>query len=205
MKKLFITTSIFILTVLFSNRSFSQISGSLYYGAPNVLSGGIILTDDYVGEIYATEADVSWSNLGPVGLNVAYRTDGKLSFGLDLNFSQCSGNFNYNAWSDLSIDTYEHNMDISRSIFRGMFRIDANWGDSDVFAPYTGLGVGIRSASNTFTSTREGFSQTEDTTSPLAFRLHAGANIYFIDNMGLLIEAGFGGGGLVRFGLTYKM
>ena len=132
MKKLFITIPIFILSVLFSNSSFSQISGSLYYGAPNVLSGGIILTDDYVGEIYATEADISWSNLGPVGLNVPYRTDGKLSFGLDLNFSQCSGNFNYNAWSDPSFDTYEHNMDISRSIFRGMFRIDANWGDSDV-------------------------------------------------------------------------
>ena len=58
MKKLFTTTSIFILTVLFSSSSFSQISGSLYYGAPNVLSGGIILTDDYVGEIYATEADI---------------------------------------------------------------------------------------------------------------------------------------------------
>ncbi len=96
-------------------------------------------------------------------------------------------------------------MDISRSIFRGMFRIDANWGDSDVFAPYTRLGIGIRSASNTFTSSRAGFAQTEDTTSPLAFRLHAGANIYFIHNMGLLIEAGFGGGGLIRFGLTYKM
>ena len=64
------------------------------YGAPNILSGGIILTDDYVGEIYATEADISWSNLGSVGLNIAYRTDGKLSFGLDLNYSQCSGNFN---------------------------------------------------------------------------------------------------------------
>ena len=30
-------------------------------------------------------------------------------------------------------------------------------------------------------------------------------NRKIIDNMGLLIEAGFGGGGLVRFGLTYKM
>ncbi len=205
MKKIYLTMSLFCMTLLFSNSIIGQISGTVYYGAPNVLSGGIVLTDDYIGEVYGTESDVVWSNLGPIGLNIAYRTDGEISFGLDLNYSQCSGNFNYNAVSDPSFDTYEHTMDINRTIFRGMFRIDANFGKGDVVVPYVGTGVGYRSSSNTFESTRSDFSQTEDTTIPLAFRLHAGANIFFIDNMGLLIEAGLFGGGLVRFGLTYKM
>ena len=193
------------MTILFSNSSISQISGSLYYGAPNILSAGIILTDDYVTEVYDVDGDVAWKNSGPIGLHVAYRTDGKVSFGLDLNYSQCSGDFNYNAWSDASFDTYDNVMEAKRNIVRAMFRIDGNWGSSDVFVPFTGIGIGYRTASNTFTSTRESFVQTEDATSPLAFRIHAGANIFFVDNFGLLIEAGFGGGGLVRFGLTYKM
>ena len=193
------------MTILFSNNILSQISGSLYYGAPNILPAGAILTDDYLGEVYATQDDIDWSNLGPLGLHVAYRTEGAVSFGLDLNCSTTSATFNYNAVSDASFDTYDNVMDAKRNIFRAMFRVDGNWGSSDVFVPFTGVGVGFRSASNTFTSTRDGFEQTEDTTNPLAFRLHAGANIFFIDNLGLLVEAGFGGGGLVRFGLTYKM
>ena len=205
MKKIYTITSLFFMTILFSNNILSQISGSLYYGAPNILPAGAILTDDYLGEVYATQSDIDWSNLGPLGLHVAYRTEGAVSFGLDLNYSTTSATFNYNAVSDASFDTYDNVMDAKRNIFRAMFRVDGNWGSSDVFVPFTGVGVGFRSASNTFTSTRDGFEQTEDTTNPLAFRLHAGANIFFIDNLGLLVEAGFGGGGLVRFGLTYKM
>ena len=205
MKKILITMSLFSMTFLFSSSIIGQFSGSLYYGAPNILSSGIETSNDYMFEVSETEADVAWSNFGPVGLNIAYVTDGEISFGLDLNYSQCSGNFNYNAISDPSFDTYEHTMDINRTIFRGMFRIDANFGKGDVVVPYVGTGVGYRSSSNNFESTRADFSQTEDTTIPLAFRLHAGANIFFIDNMGLLIEAGLFGGGLVRFGLTYKM
>ena len=205
MKKIYTITSLFFMTILFSNNILSQISGTLYYGAPNILPAGAILTDDYVGEVYSTQDDIDWSNLGPLGLHVAYRGDGKVSFGLDLNYSTTSATFNYNAWSDLSFDTYDNVMDAKRSIVRAMLRVDGNWGSSDVFVPFTGIGVGFRSASNTFTSTRAGFEQTEDTTNPLAFRVHAGANIFFIDNFALLVEAGFGGGGLVRFGLTYKM
>ncbi len=205
MKKIYTITSLFFMTILFSNNILSQISGSLYYGAPNILPAGAILTDDYVGEVYATQDDIAWSNLGPLGLHVAYRTEGAVSFGLDLNYSTTSATFNYNAWSDASFDTYDNVMDAKRNIFRAMVRVDGNWGSSDVFVPFTGLGIGFRSASNNFTSTRDGFEQTEDTTNPLAFRLHAGANIFFIDNLGLLVEGGFGGGGLVRFGLTYKM
>ena len=205
MKKIYTITSLFLMTILFSNNILSQISGSLYYGAPNILPAGAILTDDYVLEVYSTQSEIDWSNLGPLGLHVAYRTEGAVSFGLDLNYSTTSATFNYNAWEDPSFDTYDNVMDAKRNIFRAMVRIDGNWGSSDVFVPFTGIGVGFRSASNTFTSTRDGFTQTEDTTNPLAFRVHAGANIFFIDNLGLLVEAGFGGGGLVRFGLTFKI
>ena len=191
------------MTLLFSNSIIGQISGTVYYGAPNVLSGGIVLTDDYLGEVYGTESDVVWSNLGPIGLNIAYRTDGEISFGLDLNYSQCSGNFDYKY--DQSTSTYEHTMDINRTIFRAMFRTDANFGKGDVFKPYVGVGVGYRASSNTFESTRVGFVPSEDINFPLAFRAHAGANIFFSYKMGILIEAGLFGGGLVRFGLTYKM
>ena len=74
------------------------------------------MKENSVYTVSETEADVAWSNFGPVGLNIAYVTDGEISFGLDLNYSQCSGDFNYNAMSDPSFDTYEHTMDINRTI-----------------------------------------------------------------------------------------
>tara|TARA_B100001093_G_scaffold80594_1_gene71998 strand:+ start:83 stop:694 length:612 start_codon:yes stop_codon:yes gene_type:complete len=203
MKKILITMSLFSMTFLFSSSIIGQFSGSLYYGAPNILSSGIETSNDYIFEVSETESDVAWSNFGPVGLNIAYVTDGEISFGLDLNYSQCSGNFDYKY--DLSTSTYEHTMDINRTIFRAMFRTDANFGKGDVFKPYVGVGVGYRASSNTFESTRVGFAPSEDINFPLAFRAHAGANIFFSYKMGILIEAGLFGGGLVRFGLTYKM
>ena len=68
---------------LFSSSIIGQFSGTLYYGAPNILSVGIETSGDYVVEVFETEADVVWSNFGPVDLNIAYVTDGEISFEID--------------------------------------------------------------------------------------------------------------------------
>ena len=58
--------SLFCMTLLFSNSIIGQISGTVYYGAPNVLSGGIVLTDDYIGEVYGWHYGFSIAGFGMI-------------------------------------------------------------------------------------------------------------------------------------------
>ncbi len=198
--------SLFCMAFLFSNSNIGQFSGSVYMGLPNVLEGGITVDDDYIFEVLYVEGEsinIDYSTVGPIGILAIWRPESDFSFGLDVNYSSCKANFNYR--NTILGSDYPHTMDVNRTILRAMLRIDKYWGDSETFEAFTGIGLGNRSASNTFESTRPDFEQTEGDTNPLAFRLHAGANIYVVDNLGILIEGGIGGGGLARFGITYKM
>ena len=205
MKKIFTYCSLFVLTLFLSVSSNAQFSGSVYYGLPNTLSAGVVLNDNYLSEVYSTPTDISYSNLGPLGLWASYQTESKIGIGLDLNFSRSSAEFQYVSWND-SISGDVYNMNASRNIFRAMLRFDAHFGDNDVVDPFMSLGIGYRTTGNSYTSDRPGYiEEPTETLNPISFRLAAGANIYVVENIGILLEAGLFGGGLLRVGATYRM
>ena len=193
------------LVVLFSNSLSAQITVTPYYGLPNTLSAGVVLNGNYLSEVYSTPTDISYSNLGPLGLWASYQTESKIGIGLDLNFSRSSADFQYISWNDtISGDVY--NMNASRNIFRAMLRFDAHFGDNDVVDPFMSLGIGYRTTGNSYTSDRPNYiEEPTETLIPISFRLAAGANIYVVENVGILLEAGLFGGGLLRVGATYRM
>ena len=194
-----------MLTLLLSVSSNAQFSGSVYYGLPNTLSAGVVLNDNYLSEVYSTPADISYANLGPVGLWANFQTESKIGIGLDLNFSRSSAEFEYVSWNDsLSGDVYT--MNASRNILRAMLRFDAHFGDNEIVDPFMSLGIGYRTTGNSYTSDRPGYNEEPtETLIPISFRLAAGANIYVVENIGILLEAGLFGGGLLRVGATYRM
>tara|TARA_B100000674_G_C37517207_1_gene767631 strand:- start:46 stop:666 length:621 start_codon:yes stop_codon:yes gene_type:complete len=206
MKKIFTYCSLFVLTLFFSVSSIAQFSGSVYYGLPNTLSAGVVLNTNYLSEVYATPTDISYSSLGPVGLWASYQTESKIGIGLDLNFSRSSAEFEYwNGFND-SISGDVYTMNASRNIFRAMLRFDAHFGDNEIVDPFMSLGIGYRTTGNSYTSTRPGYiEEPTETLIPISFRLAAGANIYVVENIGILLEAGLFGGGLLRVGATYRM
>ena len=193
------------LVVLFSNSFSAQITVTPYYGLPNTLSAGVVLNGNYLSEVYSTPTDISYSNLGPLGLWASYQTESKIGIGLDLNFSRSSADFQYISWNDtISGDVY--NMNASRNIFRAMLRFDAHFGDNEIVDPFMSLGIGYRTTGNSYTSTRPGYVESPtETLIPISFRLAAGANIYVVENIGILLEAGLFGGGLLRVGATFRM
>lgn len=205
MKKIFTYCSLFFLTLFISFSSKAQFSGSVYYGLPNTLSAGVVLNDNYLSEVYSTPTDISYSNLGPLGLWASYQTESKIGIGLDLNFSRSSAEFQYVSWND-SISGDVYNMNASRNIFRAMLRFDAHFGDNEIVDPFMSLGIGYRTTGNSYTSDRPGYiEEPTETLNPISFRLAAGANIYVVENIGILLEAGLFGGGLLRVGATYRM
>ena len=206
MKKILTYCSLFVLTLFLTVSSNAQFSGSVYYGLPNTLSAGVVLNENYLSEVYATPTDISYSSLGPVGLWANYQTESKIGIGLDLNFSRSSAEFEYwNGFND-SISGDVYTMNASRNIFRAMLRFDAHFGDNEIVDPFMSLGIGYRTTGNSYTSTRPGYNESPtETLIPISFRLAAGANIYVVENFGILLEAGLFGGGLLRVGATYRM
>jgi hypothetical protein len=206
MKKSYAYCSIFILTILFSISSNAQFSGSVYYGVPNTLSAGVVLNSNYLSEVYATPMNIDYKNIGPMGLWASYQSESKIGIGLDLNFSRSSAEFGY--WNDIndSISGDVYTMNASRNVFRAMIRFDAHFTANEIVDPFLSLGIGYRATGNSYTSTRPGYvEEPTETLIPISFRLAAGANIYVVENIGILLEAGLSGGGLLRIGATYRM
>ena len=66
------------LVVLFSKCLIAQITVTPYYGLPNTLSAGVVLNTNYLSEVFSTPTDISYSNLGPLGLWASYTFESKL-------------------------------------------------------------------------------------------------------------------------------
>ena len=194
------------LVVLFSNSLSAQITVTPYYGGPNTTSVGLLADDNYIFEVYSTPMDIDFSNIGPLGLTASYTLDSKIALGVDFNYTRCKTSFDYFETSTDSISGDTYNMDAQRAVIRAMARFDAHFGESERFDPYLSFGIGYRTTSTSYASDRPGFVETpRETLIPLALRLAFGANIWIIDELGVLLETGLGGGGLGRFGVTYRL
>ena len=70
-----------------------------------------------------------------------------------------------------------------------MLRLDAHFGDNEIVDPFMSLGIGYRTTANSYTSDRLGYvEEPTETLIPISFRLAAGANIYVVENIGVLLE-----------------
>ena len=205
MKNIF-TTLIVTFAVLFSITSSAQITISPYYGGPNTTSVGLLADDNYLFEVYNTPMEIDFSNIGPLGLVASYAFENKIAVGLDINYTTCKTSFSYFESYNDSISGDSYNMEAERAVIRAMMRFDAHFGDNERFDPYLSLGLGYRTTSTSYISDRPGFVETpRETLIPVAFRLAAGLNVWIIDELGIMLETGLGGGGLGRFGVTYRI
>ena len=86
-----------------------------------------------------------------------------------------------------------------------MPRFDYHFTDNDNFDGYFGIAAGFRKATWYTESSDPNFVDDElEGSIPIALRLAVGGTYYLIDNLGLNLELGLFGGGLVRGGLALK-
>ena len=102
-------------------------------------------------------------------------------------------------------------MESSISILRVMLNLSYHYGNSLKFDPYLSGALGLRYPVIDFKSTNPNFIFEKPeffwevgSGIPFSFRLAAGFSYYFTKNIGLNLEAGIGGGGLIRTGVSYR-
>lgn len=163
-----------------------------YYGGG--LNLGYAILQSSVETSASLGANVSASRLGPIGGRFAYMVSDKVSLGVDVNYSDMSAT---------ATDTYDYTA--GQSTLRAMARFDIHFGSSEKFDSYFGIGAGYRSASYYFESTDPAYvNDALEGINPIAFRIAYGGQYFFSDAIGANLEIGFGGGGLIRAGLSTK-
>lgn len=204
-KSLFSFTIILIYSNLFNAQIFDI---SPYYGIPNSLETGIMIDINYIDEVYGSPFNETVKKTGPIGLTIGYisnkndKKDRTIGYSLDFNYSTCDYDFSYNSDSlDLSI---VHNMNSSRNVFRAIFNLNYHYSKSLKFDPYISVGTGLRLPNTTFSTTNPDFIFQEPIKNKISLRLATGLKYYFNNKIGVLLETGLGGGGFLRFGLSYR-
>ena len=163
------------------------------YGWPNLWTN---VFKTAVTDVYST--DVKVGSLGPMSAQFEYMVSDKIGVGIILGYSNSKVSYK-------DIDSgYTYDLSVPRMRFMPKFAI--HFGNSDSFDPYLLIAAGYGSYSFKY-DTNDPYYSDDDFTmniAPIAFRTAFGGRYYFSDAIGAKFEIGFGGGGLLEFGLTAK-
>ena len=173
---------------------------NVYYGGPNLTAS--ILETTFVNAGAGDEVD-RINSLGPVGGRISYMIAERVSIGVDANFTDVSISF-FSTSLDTTGNTNTYTTKAGWRTIRVFPRFDYHFGNSDNFDGYFGVGAGYRSRTYYSESNNPNYNGSIEGINPISFRLAVGGTYYLIDNLGLNLELGLGGGGLLRGGLAFK-
>jgi opacity protein-like surface antigen len=176
---------------------------------------GNVLIDAYYGfpDLYKTifsaaydgNENVSAGGIGPVGLRAEYMLSDGVGLGVDLGYSSATVSFDRT--------TLDENFDeVTYSDKAGTRKIGVmatfNYHfvkSSDIVDAYAMIGAGYRNRSYFYETSEPGYAdESISGINPIAFRIGAGMRVFFTDNIGANLAIGFGQGGLINGGLSFK-
>ena len=170
----------------------------VYYGFPNLY--GATFKSLYANS--GTELDVKVSSLGPLGLRGEYLVSDKIGVGLDIGFN--NSKLTYSEVSSSDSKTYEY--DFKTQKIGAMVTFNYHFlENSDNLDAYFMVGAGYGNRSFTFSSTNPNWTESEiKSLIPVASRIGVGMRYFFTDNIGANLAIGFGQGGLINGGISFK-
>ncbi len=178
-----------------------NVSIDLYYGFPNLYT--TVFKTAYANS--GTEQDIEIGGIGPVGLRGEYLLTDKIGLGLDLGFN--NSNISYTeATTDNNGDpvTYEYNYSTKK--IGAMVTFNYHFIDNDQLDFYGVFGMGYGNRSFKFESTDPNYTEaTVSSLIPVASRLGIGMRYFFSDYIGANLALGFGQGGIINAGLSFKL
>jgi outer membrane protein W len=177
-----------------------NVAVDLYYGFPNLYTTTFKAAYANSG----TEQDVSINGLGPVGVRGEYLITDKVGLGLDIGFNNTKLTFR-EAGTDNGGNPTTYDYTYSTQKFGVMVTFNYHFIENDNLDFYGIVGAGYGSRSFKFESTDPDYVD-EDIKGfiPVASRLGVGMRYFFTDNIGANVALGFGQGGLVNAGLSFK-
>jgi opacity protein-like surface antigen len=170
----------------------------LYYGFPNLYT--TVLRTTYANGGSASGVDVG--GIGPLGLRVEYMLADKVGLGLDVAYSSSSVTYTEEDFFD---PTTSYDYKVSSAKIGAMVTFNYHFIDNDQVDFYGMVGAGWRNRSYKFTSTDPSYiDESIDGLIPVSFRMGIGVRYFFTDNIGLNLAAGFGQGGILNGGVSFK-
>jgi opacity protein-like surface antigen len=177
-----------------------------YYGFPNLYTA--VFKRTYVDG--GGEMNVKANGLGPVGIRGEYLLTDKFGLGLDIGFNNTSVTFQdeetyYNENTGQN-ETRIYDYEFSTQKLGVMVTFNYHFIENDKVDFYGMLGAGYGNRSYRFESTDPNYSEgTIKGVIPVASRLGIGVRYFFSDNIGANVGLGFGQGGLINAGLSFKL
>jgi len=172
----------------------------VYYGFPNLYS--TTFKAAYANGNGTSNVDIS--GLGPVGLRAEYLLTDKVGLGLDIGFNNTKLTFTETGY-DNNGNAAVYQYDYSTQKIGVMVTFNYHFIDNDNLDFYGIIGAGYGGRSFTFKSTDPNYVDADiKGFIPIASRLGLGLRYFFTDNIGVNVGLGFGQGGLLNAGLSFK-
>lgn len=209
MKKVLLT--LIVGTFLMSSNSASaqamsegNVGIDLYYGFPNLYK---TVLESSVSDS-ASALDVG--GVGPLGLRFEYMLADKVGLGIDIAYNTTSVSYSedvsiYNA-TTMSYDVTSYDYKLSSPKIGVMVVFNYHFIDNDQLDLFGTIGAGYKNRSIELTSNDPNFVDESQsvTTIPVAGRIGLGMRYFFTDNIGINLGVGFGQGGILNGGLSFK-
>lgn len=209
MKKVLLT--LIVGTFLMSSNSVSaqamsegNVGIDLYYGFPNLYK---TVLESSVSDSAST-LDVR--GVGPLGLRFEYMLADKVGLGIDIAYNTTSVSYSedvsvYNA-TTMSYDVTTYDYKLSSPKIGVMVVFNYHFIDNDQLDFFGTIGAGYKNRSLKLTSNDPDF--VDDSASltaiPVAGRIGVGMRYFFTNNIGINLGVGFGQGGIINGGLSFK-
>lgn len=177
----------------------------VYYGFPNLYTA--VFKSAYANS--GTEEDIKIKGLGPVGLRGEYMVADKFGVGLDIGFNNTVITFKddkdvYNTTTS-TYETKTYDYEYSTQKLGVMATFNYHFLDNDNVDAYVMAGAGYGNRSYKFDSTDPDYDEESvKGLIPVASRIGVGMRYFFTPNIGANMALGFGQGGLVNAGLSFK-
>lgn len=189
-----------------------------YIGVPNWANSilyndfSVINTADEVTDYKVNGGQLSY------GGRVEYMLSDDFGMGVDVNYEVSGFNFNgtrevYDT-TTMSYSTAKYNYDYKAKKLRAMVRLNYHFVQTERADAYTSFGAGYKSINRSTetndpdvnsNSSAELASFFNGTVIPISLRLAVGTRIYITNNIGVHLELGAFGGGLIQFGASFKI
>lgn len=207
MKKFFSALAVFTaITTMSSNQINAQVleEGNVvidaYYGFPNLYTA--VFKAAYANS--GSEENIKISGLGPVGIRGEYLLSDKFGIGLDLGFNNTKISFD-DATTDSNGNPVVYKYDYKTQKIGAMVTFNYHFIENDNLDFYGMLGAGYGNRSFTFKSTDPNYTEASvKSLIPVASRIGVGLRYFFTDNIGANLALGFGQGGLLNAGISFK-
>lgn len=172
-----------------------------YYGFPNLI--GFTLkrkVNAFSKNVLQDLVDLDIGGNGPYGGKIEYMFHDHIGVSIGANAS-----YSYAVFDGIDTLNIQRHYEITRNVLRILPRINFHMLSHEKADLFAGIGIGYNGSQWKFITDDPNFNSRDFNGIPVAFRLFVGGRYFFTDFLGLNLEMGIGGGGLLQGGISFRI